>query len=327
MDRTPVEPQRRRSPANRLGLDYRDVPPRKVDCPLIDVHTHIKTVEHAGVFFEAALAYGISRVVSMSPLDQVDALRAAYGDRMAFVAIPRWEEFEPTLVFRDRWLADLGAFRDKGARLCKFWSAPQLRQMLGLTLDHPVMRPVVEGACDLGYDFMVHVGDPSVWWQPGGKYAESRAAGTKREQYGQLEWFLERVAPRKVIAAHMGGYVEDVRFLQDLLGRYPNLLLDTSATKWMVREIARQPDAVREFVIRNQDRILFGTDLVVDEGYNFDALPRRKPDRGPRCRRSAALGRPRSALGLIAEAVLRERAGIVVAAVVEESGGGRVLLA
>jgi predicted TIM-barrel fold metal-dependent hydrolase len=109
-----------------------------------------------------------------------------------------------------------------------------------------------------------------VWWQPGGKYADSRAAGTKPEQYDQLEWFLERVAPRKVIAAHMGGYVEDVRFLQDLLDRYPNLLLDTGATKWMVREIARRPDVIREFVIRNQDRILFGTDLVVDERYDFE---------------------------------------------------------
>jgi hypothetical protein len=38
----------------------------------------------------------------------------------------------------------------------------------------------------------------------------------------------------------------------------------------MVREIARQPAAVRDFVLRNQDRILFGSDLVVDEEYGFE---------------------------------------------------------
>ena len=34
------------SPANRLGIDYRDVPARKAAGPIIDAHTHVKDAVH-----------------------------------------------------------------------------------------------------------------------------------------------------------------------------------------------------------------------------------------------------------------------------------------
>jgi hypothetical protein len=117
---------------------------------------------------------------------------------------------------------------------------------------------------------MVHVGDPTVWWRAGGKYADTTKFGTKTEQYTQLAYFCETVSPRLVIAAHMGGNVEDPACLQTLLDRHPNLHLDTSATKWIVREVARQPERVREFVVRNAERILLGSDNVVEDKYDFD---------------------------------------------------------
>jgi hypothetical protein len=65
--------------------------------------------------------------------------------------------------------------------------------------------------------------------------------------------------------------VEDPDFLQGLLDRHANYVLDTSATKWIVREVARQPERVREFMIRNADRILFGSDLVASDKFReFD---------------------------------------------------------
>jgi predicted TIM-barrel fold metal-dependent hydrolase len=146
-----------------------------------------------------------------------------------------------------------------------------MRQRHGLTVDHAFIRPVVDAAVELGYHFMIHAGDPSVWWQPGGKYADTGVFGTKHDQYAQVEWLLDHVAPRIVIGAHMGGAVEELDFLQGLLDRHPNYRIDTSATKWIVREVARQPEAVRDFVIRNADRVLFGSDLVASEGYQtFD---------------------------------------------------------
>lgn len=259
-----------RTPANRLGVDYRVVPPRKVRGRIVDIHTHVHDTPATGLFFEAAALYGIEKIVSMSPLDEVAALRSAYPGRLEFIAIPRWREMGKSAAFRRSWLDDLAAFREHGARRMKFWLAPPLRAELGVTLRDSFFAPVIQRALDLGYEFMVHVGDPSAWFAPGGRYADAAKFGTKAEQYPQLEYLLATVAPRTVIAAHMGGFIEDPAFLQNLLDRHPNLLLDSSATKWIVREIARQPERIREFMIHNQDRILFGSDLVVGPGHDFD---------------------------------------------------------
>ena len=61
----------------------------------------------------------------------------------------------------------------------------------------------------------------------------------------------------------MGGDPEHLDHLAELLTRYPNLYLDTSATKWIVRELGKQQEAAREFFRRWADRICFGTDQVV----------------------------------------------------------------
>lgn len=257
-------------PANRLGIDYRDVPRRRVDCRIVDIHSHVYAGTTAPTFFDAALRYGISKVVTMAPLDHVSALRAAYGPRLGFIAIPRWRQINSTDEFRTGWMRDLDRFRELGATRMKFWMAPPMRERLGLTLDHPFIEPVIRHALDLGYHFMVHVGDPSEWFEPGGRYENHAVFGSKRDQYVQLEWLLERVRPRTVIGAHMGGTIEDPDFLATLLERHPNYYIDSSATKWVARGVSRHPERVRELMIRFQDRILFGSDLVVDDKYDFD---------------------------------------------------------
>ena len=50
--------------------------------------------------------------------------------------------------------------------------------------------------------------------------------------------------------------------LEALLERYPNFHLDTSATKWQVREVSARPREVRDLICRHPDRFLFGSDLV-----------------------------------------------------------------
>lgn len=263
------EPQS--NPANRLGLNYRDAPPRKYQGPIIDIHTHIRAGrETRNAFFEAADLYRVNRFVTMSPLNEVETLRADHGERIEFIAVPRWREFEKTTDFRTQWLADLNAFWNHGARFMKFWMAPPMRGDHGLTLQHEFLEPVLQAALDKGYQFMTHIGDPTRWWQPGGKYADHQKYGSKNAQFDQLEYLLDRVAPRIVIGAHMGGSLEELDFLQNLLNRHDNYRIDSSATKWIVRETAEQPNAVRDFMIRNHDRILFGTDIVADDKYDFE---------------------------------------------------------
>ncbi|RMF76336.1 MAG: hypothetical protein D6744_12420, partial [Planctomycetota bacterium] len=252
-------------------MDYRDPPPQKTDAPIIDFHTHVHECDATPLMLEAARLYGVRHIVTMTPLADVDAIRRRLGSFVDFIAIPNWKQMRADDSFRRQWIADLRSFRDGGARLCKLWMAPRMRKEYGITAKHPFLRPVLDAAAELGFDIMIHAADPSVWFSPGARYADTSVYGTKAEQFEQVEWLAELIAPRRLIGAHMGGCIEELDRLQGLLDRHANYFIDTSATKWIVREVARQPEAVRAFVIRNPDRILFGSDLVVRNEYDsFD---------------------------------------------------------
>lgn len=236
--------------------------------PIIDAHAHLRGLDDVPLYFEVAAAYGIAMTVSMSPLEEVDALRERYPGRIEFIAVPRWREIALTPAFQRSWIDDLEAFAAKGVRLAKFWMAPPMRERHGLTLDHPFVREVARKAHRMGYHFMTHIADPTVWW--GGKYADAGVFGTKEDQYVQLENFLRDYPDRMMLGAHFGGSLEEPERLQRLLDAHPNYILDSSATKWIVREVARNPGAARDFVLRNADRILFGSDIVVGPKHDFD---------------------------------------------------------
>jgi hypothetical protein len=68
----------------------------------------------------------------------------------------------------------------------------------------------------------------------------------------------------------MGGDPEHPDHLEALLQRYPNLLFDSSATKWQVREVSARRDAIRDLVCRYPERFLFGSDLVTRHGLPRD---------------------------------------------------------
>ncbi len=261
---------KRTHPANLTGVDYRNPPPRRLaELPVTDAHIHLRGgIDALRAFFRTADLYGINRFCSMTFIEQVDEIRRAWPGRVDFIAIPDYREFKRTKTFRNRWRADLKAFRGRGARLCKFWSAPRALERFEFRISDPWVRPVIDRALDLDYSFMVHVADPDTWFAT--HYADASVFGTKQQNYEQLHWFCDYVAPRPVVGAHFVGHPEDLDHLDTLLAAHPNLMLDTSATKWVVREISRQrPGRVRRFFREHRRRILFGSDLVIDPQYDF----------------------------------------------------------
>ncbi|HEX8913676.1 MAG TPA: amidohydrolase family protein, partial [Humisphaera sp.] len=95
------------------------------------------------------------------------------------------------------------------------------------------------------------------------------------EHYAMWERLLEANRGHPWLGAHLGGNPEDLPRLQRLLDRFPDLVLDCSATRWMVREVSARREPMREFFIRNQDRILFGSDQVSGDDRHFDFLASR----------------------------------------------------
>jgi len=257
---------------NRTGVDFRRPMPRpKVRGLVIDFHCHLLARRHAQDWFEAADHYGMDCFVTMSPLEEAAVLARDYGHRLRFIAVPQWGDASTN--WADKWLNRIEAFYNLGSRIAKFHASPGTMVMRGHRLDSPVFRPLLSEVRDRGMAIMTHIGDPDTWYH--GKYADPAAFGSRDDHFRMWESLLDEYRGTPWIGAHLGGNPEDLPRLQRLLDRYPDLWLDCSATRWMVREISARREPAREFFIRNADRILFGSDQVSGDDRQFDFLASR----------------------------------------------------
>jgi len=251
------------SPANTLNLDYRrEATALPYRGPIWDIHTHLMDLEAARLHFQVADDFGIQRIWSMTQLEHVDAIRAEFGPRIEFIAVPNYPAKDDPATFTTDWLRRIERFAEKGVRICKFWAAPRGRDMHSdaLLLDSPTRIQSMKLARSLGMMFMTHVADPDTWFAT--KYADPSRYGRKEEHYHALRRVLDQFDDVTWIAAHLAGTPEDLDRLHELLEAHPNLYVDTSATKWMVRELSKQPQRWRDFVAAHRGRILFGSDIV-----------------------------------------------------------------
>jgi hypothetical protein len=260
---------------NVTGIDYRDRRHfRYAGPPLIDIHAHVMrprnfdkpdvvvedTLDQARTMLTVAEEFGITRTYSMCPVDDIPLLRDAFGDRLGFNGPISKKLDEPD----DAAYRLLDRFLEQGVEIIKFWSAPRGRDR-GLFVDAPWRIEAAKRARTAGVRIiMVHVADPDVWFDK--VYTDTARYGTKADQYVPLCRMLEMFPDLTWIGAHVGGDPEHADHLESLLERYPHLYLDTSATKWQVREVSAHRDAIRALVCRHPTRFLFGSDLVTRPG-------------------------------------------------------------
>ncbi|MBA3272664.1 MAG: amidohydrolase family protein [Chthoniobacterales bacterium] len=255
----------------RAGVDFRRPMPRpKVRGTVIDFHCHLLAARHAKDWFESADHYGIDAFVSMTPLEEAVVLAREWPGRIAFIAVPQWMDKLPT----DQWVEDferrIDTFYNLGSRMVKFHMAPSTQEKRGLTLDSPLLKPIFDRVIERKMAVMTHVGDPDTWYCS--KYTDCGRYGTRDAHYDMWRRALDRYGEIPWVGAHMGGNPENLERLQSLLDTYPNLQLDCSATRWMVREISARRDEAREFFIRNSGRVIFGSDQVSGDDRHFDFL-------------------------------------------------------
>ncbi|MDX2146206.1 MAG: amidohydrolase family protein [Planctomycetota bacterium] len=267
-------PALQRRENNLFGIDYRADAAQFAAIPggIIDCHTHVHGVRASRLYGEVAKLFGVVQTYTMTQLPLAAAVRDVLGDRVRFIAFPSWSDPDKSQVHRAGFLRAIEAFhRDFGARMLKIWSAPRLRELVPdgaedvWQIDSPWRREACKLGQSLGMMFMVHVADPDTWFAT--KYADASKYGKKLDHYIGLERMLDDF-PSPWIAAHFGGWPEDLGFLDALLTRHPNLHLDTSATRWLVRELSKHPsDAFVGFLRKHSTRILFGTDIVTTDDH------------------------------------------------------------
>ena len=260
---------------NITGISYADRSHFRYGGPLIDVHSHITmtdpaestsgfpggagrsgSIAQAELLLETAREFGIERTYTMCPPQDIPPLRERFGPLLGFNGPVHKEPHESNDVAYRL----LDRFLEQGVDIIKFWGPPRMSDA-GQPVDAPWRLEVVRRARAAGVRvFMLHISDPDAWFATA--YADVIRYGTKQEHYYGLHLLMRMFPDVTWIGAHLGGDPEDPDHLEELLELYPHLYLDTSATKWQVREVSRQRDDIRALVRRHPTRILFGVDLL-----------------------------------------------------------------
>lgn len=165
--------------------------------------------------------------------------------------------------------------REKGISGVKFFKQFGLayRDARGqlLRIDDDRWQPIWKTCGELGFPVLIHTGDPAAFFEPitpeNERYEELHRHpewsfhGKEFPSRAQLLQARNRVIQRNpktvFIGAHMAGNPEDLKAVQRWLDELPNLYVEFASR---IAELGRQPFTARSFVIKNQDRILFGTD-------------------------------------------------------------------
>jgi predicted TIM-barrel fold metal-dependent hydrolase len=154
--------------------------------------------------------------------------------------------------------------------------------------DDPAFAPILEGLATRGKTLYAHIAEPVAAWQPldpkspDYDYYSTRPAWHVYGRAGMpskelileaRDRMLERHKHLRVVGCHLGSMEENVDDIGRRLDRYPNLAVDTAGR---VAHLMLQPrDKVRAFLIRYQDRVLYGTDFEVMPGRDAAELARR----------------------------------------------------
>jgi len=236
--------------------------PRPYRGPIADAHMHARDAAAMENYWTVARLYGIHYACPIVELPVALELQQRYGDHVRPIVWgirPRQENFQDLGAFRRKKEALLEAIAQHGWRWVKLWFTPRFLYWHRVWLDDPHLDFFFERMARLHLNLLVHVADPDVWFV---REHGDRAREVKRQHYLQLERRLQAFPHMVFQLAHFAGYPEDLDFLDRLLERYPQVVLDSSATKWVAREFSRHGERARRFMVRWQERIVFGTDLV-----------------------------------------------------------------
>jgi len=160
-------------------------------------------------------------------------------------------------------LKDLGlGVRDKSGKL--------------VTVDDPRLDPIWEECGRLGIPVSIHTSDPEAFFHPvdgaNERYEEltehpdwsfyGPQFPTKESLLAARDRMTAKHTHTTFVALHMANWPENLDYVSHLLDTLPNVMVEFGARE---AELGRQPRRAREFFLKYQDRIMFGTDNGMDE--------------------------------------------------------------
>ena len=150
-----------------------------------------------------------------------------------------------------------------------------------LKLDDPELDPVWETAARLRIPVFIHTADPSEFFQPidyqnerwlelalfsNRRYNDRARYPSFEELMAERDRLFKRHPKTTFVTAHLGWHAHDLARLGRMFDSLPNLYSEVGAVLY---ELGRQPRFAREFLIKYQDRILFGKDSFQPDEYPY----------------------------------------------------------
>ncbi|MDX2034704.1 MAG: amidohydrolase family protein [Blastocatellia bacterium] len=295
----PFRPARAQQPQTLTFEEYEPkstlvVPERKVDrakFPMIDIHSHHSNLspEYVDKLIREMDSINLRVIVNLSGgtgerlTKVIAAMKGRYPDRFVVFANLSFEDLnEPG--YGKRAAARLAQDVKNGAQGLKIFKnfGMDLKYKSGerVKVDDPEFDPVWQMCATLKIPVLIHIAEPSAFFDPIDKnnerWLELKQFPRRARPPAQYPAFdtlmternhmLEKNPKTTFILAHMGYHGNDLGRLGRLFDAYPNAYIDIAA---VLAEIGRQPYTARDFLIKYQDRVLFGKDIYEPSEYTY----------------------------------------------------------
>lgn len=249
--------------------------------PVIDIHNHLGDLDNTEKYLKEMDKAGVWKCVSLDGNSADDIYKehlkvshAVSKERFLVFFRPDFSNIDDP-DFGVKEAAKLEKAVKMGARGLK------ISKNLGLTdkdksgkvvqVDDPRIDPIWAKCAALRIPVMIHVSDPKAFFTPVDKYNErydelgahpnwsfyGDQFPSKDEILAQRNRVIARHPSTIFIGAHVGTLPEELHIVANWLELYPNFYVDIDAR---ISDLGRQPYTARKFMIKYQDRILFGTD-------------------------------------------------------------------
>ncbi len=252
--------------------------------PVIDIHNHLRRLEDTQKYMDAMDQAGVIACVSLDGMskdnryiEHLQASQAVSKERFIVFFSPDFSDFD-----NPGWSArEVKKLEDAVRRGCR---GVKIFKELGLghkdsqgkliAVDDPRIDPFWAACGRIGIPVLIHVSDPKAFFTPVDKYNEryDELGAHPDWAFGDTTRFPKKeqilAARNRVIArhpgtifigAHVAGLPEELHQVGMWLDTYPNFYVEIGAR---ISELGRQPYTARDFFIKYQDRVLFGTDTT-----------------------------------------------------------------
>lgn len=268
--------------AARLTAQDEDRPLYKTNYRVINVHRHCDSPSAAAIKAELEVLdrVGVSALVVLDggdadgKLPAWQELRKKNPDRLIVFGNIPWGKIKRDSFFDDI-VRDLPVSHRLGVQGIKIFKqlGMSYKDADGKLLkgDDPRLDPYWAKCGELGLPVLIHMADPKEYWYPLTYNTFHYGMRSEKDQFydrdkmpsweeliRQRDNILKKHPKTMFIGAHMGSLTFDLKQLGDTFDKYPNFHVDCSARTRILGRL--NPQAVRDFFVKYQDRILFGTD-------------------------------------------------------------------